>query len=191
MTASIDLYISSKPQSLQSPVSYKDRFLMGEPAIEEPEIEKVIDCLYSECLETGSKIARFEDNFRQYKDAQYSIGVNSCTTGLRLSTLITDIQTWDEAITMPITFCATVNAIRHADAKPIFLDVDPHIANINPNLIEAAITSKAKADLLVHFAGRPCEMDDIINITKRHNLKLIGDCAHVIKTEYKDCKEDT
>ncbi|MCG9892945.1 MAG: DegT/DnrJ/EryC1/StrS family aminotransferase [Thermosynechococcaceae cyanobacterium MS004] len=172
-------------------MSYKDRFLMGEPAIEEPEIEKVIDCLYSECLETGSKIARFEDNFRQYKDAQYSIGVNSCTTGLRLSTLITDIQTWDEAITMPITFCATVNAIRHADAKPIFLDVDPHIANINPNLIEAAITSKAKADLLVHFAGRPCEMDDIINITKRHNLKLIGDCAHVIKTEYKDCKEDT
>jgi dTDP-4-amino-4,6-dideoxygalactose transaminase len=192
MTASFELEVGRKLQSPQVPVRPKDRFLVfGAPAIEEPEIEEVVDCLRSGWLGTGPKVARFEEDFRQYKSAQHSIGVNSCTAALHLSILAAGIQPGDEVITTPLTFCATVNAILHAGAQPILVDVDPHTANIDPNLIEAAITPRTKAILPVHFAGRPCEMDEIVSITKRHNLKLIEDCAHAIETEYKGRKAGT
>jgi dTDP-4-amino-4,6-dideoxygalactose transaminase len=192
MTASFELEVGRKLQAPQVPVRPKDRFLVfGAPAIEEPEIEEVVDCLRSGWLGTGPKVTRFEEDFRLYKNVDYAIGVNSCTAALHLSILAAGIQPGDEVITTPLTFCATVNAILHAGAKPILVDVAPHTANIDPNLIEAAITPKTKAILPVHFAGRPCEMDEIVSITKRYNLRLIEDCAHAIETEYKGQKAGT
>ena len=140
---------------------------------------------------TGPKVARFESDFAIYKGAKYAAALNSCTAALHLSILAADIKPGDEVITTPMTFCATVNAIIHAGATPVLADVDPITMNIDPNHIEAKITRRTRAILPVHFAGRVCDMDAIMGIAKRYNLKVIEDCAHAIETEYKGRKTGT
>jgi dTDP-4-amino-4,6-dideoxygalactose transaminase len=90
-----------------------------------------------------------------------------------------------------MTFCATVNAIIHAGATPVLADIDPVTMNIDPGEAEKKITSKTRAILPVHFAGRSCNMDALCDIAKRHDLKIIEDCAHAIETEYKGRKAGT
>jgi len=169
----------------------KDFLIFGSPQIEEPEINEVIDTLRSGWLGTGPKVAKFEEAFRNYKSAQYAIAVNSGTAALHLSLLAAGLQPGDEVITTALTFCATVNAIIHAGAAPVLADVDPITMNIDPEQVERRITSKTRAILPVHFAGRPCNMDAICDIANRHNLKIIEDCAHAIETEYKGQKAGT
>ena len=174
------------------PIRPKDRFLVfGAPAIEEAEIEEVVASMRSGWLGTGPKVARFESDFRTYKDADHAVAVNSCTAALHLSILAAGIKAGDEVITTPMTFCATVNAIIHAGATPVLADVDPVTMNIDPKQVELKITKKTRAILPVHFAGRPCDMDALCDLTRQLNLKLIEDCAHAIETEYKGCKIGT
>ncbi|MEG4293038.1 DegT/DnrJ/EryC1/StrS family aminotransferase [Microcoleus sp. C2C3] len=101
------------------------------------------------------------------------------------------LQPGDEVITTRMTFCATVNAIIHAGATLVLADVDPVTMNLDPAQVEAKITPKTKAILQVHFAGRPCDMDALCEMARRHNLKLIEDCTHAIETEYKGRKAGT
>ena len=164
--------------------SRKNFLIFGSPRIEEPEINEVIDSLKSGWIGTGPKVARFEEEFKKYKSVASCVAVNSCTAALHLSMIAIDLQPEDEVITTPMTFCATINTIIHAGAKPVLADVDENTMNIDPKQIEAKITSKTKAILLVHFAGRPCEMDQICSIANKHNLKIIEDCAHAIESEY-------
>jgi dTDP-4-amino-4,6-dideoxygalactose transaminase len=174
------------------PIRPKDRFLVfGAPAIEEAEIEEVAASMRSGWLGTGPKVARFENDFKGYKTAKHAVAVNSCTAALHLSILAAGIQPGDEVITTPMTFCATVNAIIHAGAVPVLADVDPVTMNIDPEPVKSKITPDTRAILPVHFAGRSCDMDPICEIAKRHNLKLIEDCAHAIETEYKGRKAGT
>jgi dTDP-4-amino-4,6-dideoxygalactose transaminase len=142
-------------------------------------------------LGTGPKVARFEEDFRRYKEAPYAVAVNSGTAALHLSLLAAGLQKGDEVITTPLTFCATINAIIHAGAKPVLADIDPTTINIDPKEVEKHITPKTRAILPVHFAGRPCDMDALCDIAKRHNLKIIEDCAHAIETEHKGKKAGT
>jgi dTDP-4-amino-4,6-dideoxygalactose transaminase len=173
-------------------VRSKDNFLVfGAPAIEDDEIQEVVASMKTGWLGTGPKTAKFEEDFRRYKKAQYAVAVNSCTAALHLSMLAAGLEPKDEVITTPMTFCATVNAIIHARAMPVLADVDPVTMNIDPAQVEKKITSKTKAILAVHFAGRPCDMDALCNIAERHNLKIIEDCAHAIETEYKGRKTGT
>ncbi|MEG4083392.1 DegT/DnrJ/EryC1/StrS family aminotransferase [Microcoleus sp. POL10_C6] len=175
-----------------NPIRSKDRFLVfGAPAIEDAEIQEVVATMKTGWLGTGPKVRKFQDEFNAYKGSQYAIAVNSCTAGLHLSVLAACLEPGDEVITTPMTFCATVNAIIHAGATPVLADVDPVTMNIDPAQVEAKITSKTKAILPVHFAGRPCDMDALCEIARRHNLKLIEDCAHAIETEYKGRKAGT
>ncbi|MEG4418744.1 DegT/DnrJ/EryC1/StrS family aminotransferase [Microcoleus sp. LAD1_D5] len=175
-----------------NPIRSKDRFLVfGAPAIEDAEIQEVVATMKTGWLGTGPKVRKFQDDFNAYKGSQYAIAVNSCTAGLHLSVLAACLEPGDEVITTPMTFCATVNAIIHAGATPVLADVDPVTMNIDPAQVEAKITSKTKAILPVHFAGRPCDMDALCDIARRHNLKLIEDCAHAIETEYKGRKAGT
>lgn len=167
----------------------RDTFLVfGAPAIEDAEIQEVVNSMKSGWLGTGPKVAQFERDFAAYKDTTYSAAVNSCTAALHLSILASDVKPGDEVITTPLTFCATVNAIIHAGGTPVLADIDPFTMNVSPKEIESKITSKTKAILPVHFAGRPCDMDAIMDIAKRNNLKVIEDCAHAIETEYKGKK---
>ena len=177
---------------IPNPIRPKEKFLVfGAPAIEEAEIQEVVASMKSGWLGTGPKVARFENDFREYKKAEHAVAVNSCTAALHLSILAAGLEPGDEVITTPMTFCATVNAIIHAGAVPVLVDVDPVSMNIEPERLEAKITPKTRAILPVHFAGRPCNMDDICEITQHYNLKLIEDCAHAIETEYKGRKAGT
>ena len=170
----------------------RDTFLVfGSPKIERSEIEEVIACMESGWLGTGPRVARLEEEFRAYKRASHAVAVNSCTAALHLSLLAAGLRSGDEVITTPMTFCATVNAIIHAGAVPVLADVDSRTMNIDPSRVESAITSKTRAILPVHFAGRPCEMDPICDVAKRYGLKVIEDCAHAIESEYKGKKTGT
>jgi dTDP-4-amino-4,6-dideoxygalactose transaminase len=168
------------------PVRSPDKFLVfGSPLIGEEEKKEVLDCLETGWLGTGPKVARFEQDFRAYKQAGFAVAMNSCTAALHLSILAANIGPGDEVITTPLTFCASVNAIIHAGAQPVLADVDPTTFNIDPVRVEAQITKRTKAILPVHFAGRPCDMDGLGMLAKKHGLLLIEDCAHAIETTYK------
>jgi dTDP-4-amino-4,6-dideoxygalactose transaminase len=178
---------------MQNPsIRSKDQFLVfGSPAIEEAEIQEVVASLKSGWLGTGPKVAQFENDFRTYKGADHAVAVSSCTAALHLSLLAAELRPGDEVITTSMTFCATINAIIHAGATPVLVDVNPATMNIDPEQVEAKITSKTRIILPVHFAGRPCSMDALCDLAERHGLKLIEDCAHAIETEYRGRKAGT
>lgn len=174
------------------PVRSKDNFLVfGSPLIGDAEIDEVAACLKSGWLGTGPKVARFEDDFKAYQKAAYSVAVNSCTAALHLSMLAACLKPGDEVITTPLTFCATINAIIHAGATPVLADVDPDTMNIDPDDVKRKISTRTRAILPVHFAGRPCDMDTLCNIAAKHHLKVIEDCAHAIETSYHNRKAGT
>ena len=167
------------------PVRPKENFLVfGAPLIEEEEIRDVVDCLRRRWIGTGPKVAQFEKGFGAYKNRDFAIALNSCTAALHLSMLVSGVGPGDEVITTPMTFCATINAIIHSGATPVLADCDCQSLNIMPEEIEDKITSKTKAILVVHFAGRCCDMDSIMTLAKRYDLLVIEDCAHAIEAEY-------
>lgn len=175
-----------------TPIRGKDRFLVfGAPAIGDEEIAEVVASMKSGWLGTGPKVARFERDFAAYAKAPHAAAVNSCTAALHLSLLAAGLQPGDEVITTPLTFCATVNAILHAGARPVLADIDPRTMNIDPRQVEARVTSRTRAVVPVHFAGRACDMDALLAIAVKHKLKLIEDCAHAIETEFKGRKAGT
>ncbi len=168
-----------------TPIRSKNNFLVfGAPAIEDAEIAEVVASMKQGWLGTGPKVARFEEAFKQYKNAQYAAAVNSCTAALHLSLVAAELNAGDEVITSALTFCATVNAIIHAGATPVLADVDAVTMNLDPNQVEAKITPKTRAIIPVHFAGRPCDMDALLDVAARHRLQIIEDCAHAIESEY-------
>jgi len=166
-------------------ISNTDYLVFGSPLLGREEIDATIDCLESGWIGTGPRVAQFEQDFRQYKSGWgYPVAVNSCTAALHLSLIVAGIGSGDEVITTPMTFCASVNAIIHAGGTPVLADIDPQTMNIDPAAIEAKITPATRALLIVHFAGRPCQMDAIMEIAHRHQLKVIEDCAHAIETTW-------
>lgn len=170
-----------------------DYIVFGAPDIRDAEIKEVILSLEAGWLGTGPKVARFERDFASYKGVYENqvAAVNSCTAALHLSMIAAGLDKGAEVITTPLTFCATVNAIIHAGLTPVLADIDPLTHCIDPGAIEAAITPRTQAILVVHFAGRPCDMDRIMAIAARHKLVVIEDCAHAIETEYKGRKAGT
>jgi dTDP-4-amino-4,6-dideoxygalactose transaminase len=167
----------------------RDNYLVfGAPQIEQAEIDEVVDTLKSGWLGTGPKVAKFEEMFRQYVGADYAMAVNSCTAGLHLAMIAAGLRPGDEVITTPMTFCATVNSIIHAGATPVLVDCDRDTQLIDPQRIEDAITSQTRAIVPIHLCGRPCDMDAIMDIARRHDLLVIEDAAHAIETVYKGRK---
>ncbi len=167
-----------------TPIRTRENFLVfGSPMIGEAEIEEVVATLRSGWLGTGPRVAEFEAGFAAYKNASHAVAVNSCTAALHLSLLAAGLEPGDEVITTPLTFCATVNAVIHAGATPVLADVDPVTMNIDPRAIESQITPRTRAIIPVHFAGRPCDIATIAAIARRHDLRIIEDCAHAIGTQ--------
>jgi dTDP-4-amino-4,6-dideoxygalactose transaminase len=170
----------------------KDNFLVfGQPLIEQAEIDEVVDSLKKSWLGSGPKVEKFERAFAVYKGVSNAVALNSCTAGLHLSCLALNLKEGDEVITTAMTFCATVNAIIHSGATPVLADIDKDTWNIDSEDIERKITPKTKAIIVVHFAGRMCEMDKIKYLADKHDLYLIEDCAHAIESEYKGQKAGT
>lgn len=170
----------------ETPEPTRSEFLaFGAPLIGEEEIQEVVATLRSGWLGTGPRTHQFESDFCEYIGCQYAVALNSCTAGLHLALKILGIGPGDEVITTPLTFCSTANVIVHCGATPVFVDIDRETVNIDPNLIKDKITEKTKAIIPVHFAGRPCDMDAIMDIAQRHGLAVVEDAAHAIEAEYK------
>ncbi len=167
--------------------------VFGAPQIKQEEIDEVVDSMRASWLGTGPKVARFEREFAAYKHvaANHVAATNSCTAALHVSMVAAGLKPGDEVITSALTFCATVNAIIHSGATPVLVDVEADSMNMDPQAVEAAITPRTRAILPVHFAGRACNMDALMPIVRKHNLKLIEDCAHAIETEYHGQKVGT
>ncbi|MUM77462.1 aminotransferase class I/II-fold pyridoxal phosphate-dependent enzyme [Pseudodesulfovibrio sp. F-1] len=168
------------------PVRSKENFLIfGSPRIEQDEIDEVVASMEVGWLGTGPKVARFEREFSAYVGAPHAAACNSCTAALHLALVALGLKPGDEVITTPLTFCASVNAIIHAGCTPVLADIDPSTQNIDPERIREKITSRTRAILPVHFAGRSCDMDAIMAIAAEHSLKVVEDCAHAIETTWK------
>ena len=169
----------------------KNYLIFGSPEIKSAEIAEVVDTLKSGWIGTGPKTEIFQEMFRNYKGTDYAIALSSGTAALHLSIEALGLPTDSEVVTSPMTFAATVNAIIHAGAKPVFVDCQIGTMNIDPDLIEEKITKRTRVILPVHFAGRPCAMDKITRIAQKHGLYIIEDCAHAIEAEYSGKKTGT
>lgn len=158
--------------------------VFGAPLLQDEDIEEVIACLRSGWIGTGPRVARFEEMFREYKGSREAVALSSCTAALHLALVGLELGPGDEVLLPALTFVATANAVTHAGATPVFVDVDRVTQNVTAAAIEAAIGPRTRAVIVVHFAGRPCEMDAIVEVCQRRRLRLIEDCAHAIETEY-------
>lgn len=146
------------------------------------EIQKVLD---SSAYILGPAVKNFEENFAAYCGTKEAIGVNNGTNALLLALRALDVGAGDEVITAANTFIATISAIVQCGAKPVLVDVDPISRNIDPNLIEAAITDKTKVIIPVHLFGRMADLDPILAIAEKHNLIVLEDAAQAHGAKYK------
>ncbi|MCO5124184.1 MAG: DegT/DnrJ/EryC1/StrS family aminotransferase, partial [Rhizobacter sp.] len=154
------------------------------PEIGEEEIAEVVDTLRSGWITTGPKAKRFEEDFIAFLgDASLqAIAVNSATAGLHLALEALDIGPGDEVITTTHTFTATAEVVRYLGADVVLVDIDPATLNIDPRAVEAAITPRTKAVVPVHYAGLAADMGAILDIARRHGLKVVEDAAHALPT---------
>lgn len=155
------------------------------PDLGEAEYQQVLEVLRSGWLTTGAKAQSFESEFAVAVGAKHAIAVNSCTAAMHLALEAIGVERGDEVITTPYTFAATGEVIRYFDACPVLVDVRPEDLNMDPALIEGAITKRTKAILPVHIGGLPAELDDIYAIAAAHDLAVIEDAAHAFLTQYK------
>ena len=135
------------------------------------------------CL--GPDVAQFESDFARYCGAGHAVGFNSGTSALHVALLLLKIGPGDEVITTPHTFVATSWAISYVGARPVYVDIDDQTFNLNPQLVERAITPRTKAILPVHLYGHPCDMDPLLEICKKHNLPLVEDAAQAHGAKYR------
>ena len=169
------------------PVRPRERYLVfGAPALGEEEIAEVVATLRSGWIGTGPRVARFEAEFARYVGMPHAVAVASCTAALHLALLAAGIGPGDEVITTPLTFCATVNAILHAGARPVLVDCDPETGNLDAARVAARIGPRTRALLPVHLAGRPCDVEALAELARLHGLLVIADCAHAIESRAAD-----
>ena len=147
----------------------------------ETELTSLQNTLSSLFLTTGPRVAEFEHLLAAYLDVPHTIGVTSCTHALHLALLALNIDPGSEVITSPMTFVATTNAILYAGASPVFADVDPNTGLLDPDAVDAAITSRTQAIIPVHLYGQLANMKRLRAIADRHHLALIEDSAHGVE----------
>jgi perosamine synthetase len=171
-----------------------DHFLpFALPVIGEEEVSEVLDVLKSGWITTGPKVRLFEKEFAEYIGCKHAIAVNSCTAALHLALEAIGIGEGDEIITSPMTFAATTEVIRYFKARPVFVDIDSTTMNLDVELLEETVQRRCesgdgkrlKAIIPVHYAGYPCDMDTIMALASRYNLRIIEDAAHAFPTSYK------
>lgn len=155
------------------------------PSIGKEEIKEVVDTLKSGWLTTGPKTKKFERLFAKFVGAKYAIAVNSCTAAIHLALAAIGLKEEDEVIIPTMTFTTEAEVVTYFKAKPIFVDCEPDTLLIDVNKIERKITKKTKAIIPVHYGGQACDIDEILKIARRHNLRVIWDAAHALPTEYK------
>lgn len=159
---------------------------------DEKEEQAVIEVLRSKWISTGPKTVEFEDKFASMFNVDFALALSNCTVSLHLALKLVGIQEDDEVICPSLTFVATCNAIRYLNAIPVFADVQSYEdLTIDPEDIERKITTKTKAIIVMHYGGFACDMDAIMKIAKKYNLKVVEDACHGPLSEYKGKKLGT
>jgi dTDP-4-amino-4,6-dideoxygalactose transaminase len=159
-----------------------DYLIFGSPQLLEAEIDEVMETLRSAWIGTGPRVGRFEEAFRSYIGARHAIAVHSCTAALHLAMVALDLGPEDEVIVPAMTFASTANTVVHAGAVPVLADVDRETMCVTADEIERRATDRTRAVIPVHFAGRPCDIVEIVELAGKLGLAVIEDCAHAIET---------
>lgn len=157
----------------------------GHQYIDDADIQAVVEVLKSDYLTCGPKIGELEQKLCALTGAKYAVVCANGTAALHIAALSAGVGEGDEVITTPITFAASANCALYCGAKPVFADIDPETYNIDPAKVEALITSKTKAIVVVDYTGQSAALDPLREICRKHGLILIEDGAHVIGTMYK------
>src|SRR3989338_7871154 len=157
---------------------------IAKPLLGAEEKEAVMRVLESGMLAQGEKVKEFEKAFAEFVGVKHAVATSNGTTALHAALLAHSIGKGDEVITTPFTFIATANSIRMVGATPVFVDIDEKTYNLNPKIIEAAITEKTKAIIPVHLFGQSCEMEKILEIAQKYNLVIIEDACQAHGASY-------
>jgi perosamine synthetase len=156
---------------------------MARPYLDEREADAVRRVILSGWITQGPEVAAFEQEFAAYVGCSFACAVSNCTAALHLALLAAQVGAGDEVITVSHSFIATANSVRYCGAIPVFVDIEENTFNIDPALIEAAITSRTKAILCVHQIGMPCDLARIARVAQQHSMPLIEDAACAIGSE--------
>ncbi|HCJ66690.1 MAG TPA: hypothetical protein DHV62_05015, partial [Elusimicrobia bacterium] len=164
----------------------------GHQWIDNYDIRQVVKVLKSDRITQGPKIKEFEEAMCKYTGARYAVAVSSGTAALHIACLCAGIKTGDEVITSPITFVASANCVLYCGGKPVFADIQEDTVNIDPKKIEEYLRrqkvggrrEKVKAIIPVHFAGHPCDLEEIHRIAKKYSLSVIEDACHALGARY-------
>jgi perosamine synthetase len=157
----------------------------GRQSLDEADIESVVEVLKSDWLTTGPKIGEFEEQFAACVGARHAVSFSSGTAALHGAAFAAGLGPGDEAITTPMTFCATANCVLYQGATPVFGDVSPDTLNLDPEEVSKRITSRTKAIIAVDYAGHPAALGELGKLAKTKGALLIEDACHALGAEYR------
>lgn len=157
----------------------------GHQMIDEDDLQAVVEALRSDWITTGPKVVEFEEAFAAYVGSSYAVSFSSGTAALHGAAFAAGLKPGDEAITTPMTFCATANCILYCGVNPVFADISPDTMNINPEEVARHISERTKAIIPVDYAGHPAELDAIMELAERNRLIVIEDACHALGASYK------
>jgi perosamine synthetase len=157
----------------------------GRQSLDDGDIQAVVDVLKSDWLTTGPKIGEFEERFAAWVGARHAVSFSSGTAALHGAAFAAGLGPGDEAITTPLTFCATANCVLYQGATPVFADVSADTLNLDPNEVSQKINSRTKAIIAVDYAGHPAALEEMAQLARAQGAVLIEDACHALGAEYR------
>jgi dTDP-4-amino-4,6-dideoxygalactose transaminase len=152
----------------------------GQQSLTDEDVAAVVEVLRSDWITTGPKVHEFEEAFATAVGARHAVAFSSGTAALHGAVFAAGLGSGDEAITTPLTFCATANCLLYQGATPLFADVRADTLNLDPAEVERHLTPRTKAVLPVDFGGHPADLDALLSLAARHNLTVIEDASHAL-----------
>jgi perosamine synthetase len=157
----------------------------GRQSVSEEDIQAVADVLRSDWLTTGPKVDEFEERFAAWLGVKYAVSFSSGTAALHASAFTAGLRPGDEAITTPMTFCATANCVMYQGATPVFADVSQDTLNLDPGRVAKVVSSRTKAIIAVDYAGHPADLYVLLEVARRRGIPLIEDACHALGANYR------